>query len=180
MQIVVERPPRTAPDLTTDEGRIAFNRILNDRLPTKRAIAQGLLRNESGEVLLCELTYKADWDLPGGVVDPDESPAACVVREVEEELAIAVEPAGLLAVNWLPPYRGWDDAVLFLFDLGTVPSRLATRARLLRREIRAVSWVPPERLGDHVAPYTAEMVRRVLDGTGGTAYLEDSRPPHGH
>ncbi len=177
---MADRTPRTAPDLTTDEGRIAFNRILNNRLPTKRAIAQGLLRNDAGAVLLCELTYKVDWDLPGGVVDPLESPAACVVREIEEELAIEVGPRALLAVNWLPPYRGWDDAVLFLFDLGTVPERLTTRVRLLRREIRAVHWVPPEDLDAHVAPYTAEMVRRVLDGTGGTAYLENSGPPQRH
>lgn len=179
-RLVPDRPPRTAPDLTTDEGRVAFNRILNDRLPTKRAIAQGLLRNEDGEILLCELTYKADWDLPGGVVDPHESPAACVVREVEEELSLGVDPRGLIAVNWLPAYRGWDDAVLFLFDLGSVSARLATRARLLRREIRAVHWVGADDLRDHVAPYTAEMVRRVLAGDGRTAYLENSAVPERH
>lgn len=168
------------PDLSTEAGRLAFNAILNTRLPTKRTIAQGILHNERGEILLCELTYKSDWDLPGGVVDPLESPASCVVREIEEELAIGVDPGALLAVNWLPPYRGWDDAVLFLFDLGVVPERVATRARLLRREIRAVHWVPSDEVAAHVAPYTAEMLRLVLDGTGGTAYLENSEPPRRH
>ena len=65
-----DQPRRPAmPDLSTDSGRIAFNKLLNNRLPTKRNIAQGLLRNERGEILLCELTYKKDWDLPGGVVE---------------------------------------------------------------------------------------------------------------
>ena len=77
-----------------------------------------MLRNPAGEVLLCELSYKKEWDLPGGVVDPGESPATCVEREVEEELGIQVTAGRLLAVNWLPPWRGWDDALLYLFDLG--------------------------------------------------------------
>lgn len=54
----------------------SFIARLNERLPTKRVIAQGTLCNERGEVLLCELTYKREWDLPGGVVDKFESPAA--------------------------------------------------------------------------------------------------------
>ena len=167
------------PDLTTDAGRIAFNSLLNDRLPTKRNIAQGLLRNERGEVLLCELTYKKDWDLPGGVVDPRESPRECVEREIAEELDIDVVASRLLAVNWLPPYRGWDDAVLFLFDLGTVDSSKTRRMSLLKREIREVHWVAPADLDAHVADYTAAMVRRVVDGASGdgrTVYLEDSAP----
>ena len=35
----------------------AFIGQLNDRLPTKRVIAQGILRNERDDVLLCQLTY---------------------------------------------------------------------------------------------------------------------------
>ena len=34
-------------------------------------------------MLLCELTYKQDWDLPGGVVEVGESPQLAVAREVE-------------------------------------------------------------------------------------------------
>lgn len=164
------------PDLSTEEGRLAFNVILNRRLPVKRNIAQGLLRNESGDVLLCELTYKAAWDLPGGVVDPGESPATCLVREVDEELALTLEAGDLLAVNWLPPYRGWDDAVLFLYDLGSLAGERAASLSLLRTEVRAVHWVAPADVAEHVAPYTATMLAHVLADTGRTAYLENSRP----
>ena len=52
--------------------------MLNAKLPTKRNIAQGLLRNERGEILLCQLTYKAEWDLPGGVIAPNESPTTAL------------------------------------------------------------------------------------------------------
>ena len=166
--------------LDTEAKRLAGIRFLNARLPKKRLIAQGVLRSPDGRLLLCELTYKRDWDLPGGVVDPGESPATCVVREIEEELGLAVTVHGLLAVNWLPPYRGWDDALLCLFDLGTVDAGVIETATLLRREISAAHWVAPEDLADHVAPYTAAMLSEVLPavtsgGEVGTAYIEDSR-----
>jgi len=169
------------PDTATEERRRTAIAILNSRLPRKRNIAQGLLRNEDGEVLLCELAYKGEWDLPGGVVDPKESPAACVVREISEELGVAVGVDGLSAVNWLPPWRGWDDAVLFLFDLGSVERSFSEDLTLLRREIKAVHWVAPEDLADHVAPYTARMLEQVLerDHTAYPVYLENSEIPGG-
>lgn len=166
--------------LDTEAKRLAGIRVLNARLPRKRLIAQGVLRSGDGRILLCELTYKRDWDLPGGVVDPGESPAQCVVREIDEELGLEVVVHALLAVNWLPPYRGWDDALLCLFDLGTVGVDILDEATLLRREIKAAHWVAPSDLADHVAPYTAAMLSEVLlemasDGMTSTAYIEDSR-----
>lgn len=161
-----------------DSGR-SFIHVLNDRLPRKRNIAQGLLRNEDGEILLCELTYKSEWDLPGGVVDPKESPAACVVREISEELGVGVGIDALITVNWLPPWRGWDDAVLFLYDLGTVPRSFVDDLTLLRRELKAVHWVAPEDVATHVAPYNVRMLAQVLSATGDPCppYLENSEAP---
>lgn len=179
----MSRPPEVV-DLDTEAKRLAAIRFLNAKLPKKRVIAQGIVRATDGRVLLCELTYKKDWDLPGGVVDPGESPAQCVVREIHEELGLHLTVEALLAVNWLPPYRGWDDALLCLFDLGTVEADLLDQAVLSPREIRGAYWVTPQELADHVAPYTAAMVAEVLAetastapgaGAAGTAYLEDSR-----
>ncbi len=166
------------PDLSTEAGRLAGIKILNERLPKTRLIAQGLLRNEAGEVLLCELTYKKEWDLPGGVVDPHESPASCVVREIEEELGVLVTVERLLAVNWLPPWRGWDDAMLFLFDLGSAPHGLLAETTLLTREIHSAHWAPLDEAVRRVAPYTARMLEQVA-GLEHPAYLENSERPGG-
>lgn len=167
------------PDTSSEVGRRSFIHILNAKLPRKRNIAQGLVRNEDGDILLCELAYKAEWDLPGGVVDPMESPAACVVREISEELGVSLGIERLLAVNWLPPWRGWDDAVLFLYDLGVVDRSFTDNLTLLPREIKAVHWVAPHEIGGHVAPYTARMVEQILDGddTAYTMYFENSEIP---
>ena len=70
-------------------------------------------------MLLCQLTYKQDWDLPGGVVEVGESPQLAVAREVEEELGLEIAAGPLLLTDWLPPWGGWDDALCLVFDGGT-------------------------------------------------------------
>ena len=74
----------------TPEDEANFRAILNDRLPRKRAIAQMLMHDSEQRVLMCQLTYKSDWDLPGGVLEVGESPKLGVEREVLEELQLAV------------------------------------------------------------------------------------------
>lgn len=166
---------RVAGDPAPD-SREGFIGLLNSTLPTKRAIAQGVLRDPDGRVLLCELTYKAEWDLPGGVVDPSESPATCVVREIREELGLDVSVRGLLAVNWLPPWRGWSDATVFVFDLGVVDAAFVNRATLERREIRAVRFTSEEEWEERVAPYNQRLLAFLSTHHGPTAYLEDGLP----
>lgn len=142
--------------------REGFTAMLNSQLPTKRVIAQGLIRNSAGAILLCELAYKRDWDLPGGVVDPGESPAACLVREIREELDVEVELTGLLAVNWLAPYLGWDDAVLFVFEVAPVGDDVLSRAHLLERELKGAHWVTVTDAAAHVAPYNERMLASLV------------------
>lgn len=166
---------RLATDPEPTSG-IGFIGVLNAGLPTKRAIAQGLIRNSSNEILLCELTYKQEWDLPGGVVDPHESPAHAVIREVREELDVEMSPQSLVAVNWLPRWRAWDDAILFVFDLG-IDDDVIARARLEPREIQALHWCTPDQVERRAAPYVTRMLKRLARQTEGTAYLEDGDDP---
>ncbi|WP_433431373.1 NUDIX domain-containing protein [Nonomuraea sp. CA-141351] len=51
-----------------------------------RAAAGALLFNDSGHVLLVRPTYKSYMDIPGGYVEPVETPYEACVREVREEL----------------------------------------------------------------------------------------------
>jgi len=163
----------TDPEPASREGFIG---VLNAGLPTKRVIAQGLIRNNANETLLCELTYKQEWDLPGGVVDPHESPAHAVIRELREELQVEVLPRSLVAVNWLPSWRGWDDAMLCVFDLG-VDDQVIARARLEPREVQALHWCSLDDVERRAAPYVSRLLRRLAHETEGAAYLEDGSDP---
>jgi RimJ/RimL family protein N-acetyltransferase len=165
-------------DDPSPDSRDGFTAMLDSTLPTKRAIAQGVLRSPDGRLLLLELVYKREWDLPGGVVDRHESPAACVVRELREELALEVTVRSLLAVNWLPALHGWADATVFVFDLGTLDPRVVDPARLQRREVAAVHWTQPHEWAERVAPYNRRLLETVAGlGVGApTVYLEDGTP----
>lgn len=149
------------PPATSREGFIA---LLNAGLPTKRVIAQGRLRDGDGRVLLCQLTYKNEWDLPGGVVEVGEAPAAGLVREIHEELGVTVEVGELLTVNWLPAWRGWDDACIFLFDLGRVDASFTEEMRLQPTEIVAVEWCDADTVREHAAAAAAELLTAVDAG----------------
>jgi 8-oxo-dGTP pyrophosphatase MutT (NUDIX family) len=159
------------PEPTTPEG---FRGLLNAGLNRTRVIAQALIRDEAGRVLLCELTYKRFWDLPGGVVDPFESPAEAVAREVGEEVGVDLAVGALKVVSWLPPWQGWDDACLFVFE-ASVPAGSFDGARLEEREIAALHWCGLDDLDTHVADYTARLIRAAVD-TERALYLEDGLP----
>ncbi len=151
-----------------DDAAIAW---LNARLPRKRAIGQGLVRNTDGLVLLCELTYKRAWDLPGGVLEPNESPRTGCMRELREELFVAER---LLAVNWMSSWRGWEDACTFLFDAGAHASSVVERFALQRHEIAAVHWCSPEQIRTRAAAATVRLLEAVATAGGdGPLYLED-------
>lgn len=156
MARLVEDPPAYSRD--------GFTAILNAGLPTKRVISQGLLHDEQGRVLLCELTYKKEWDLPGGVVEVGEAPSTGLVRELEEELGVTVEVRDLVTVNWLPAWRGWDDACIFLFDLGVVDSSIVEEMTLQPSEIRAVHWCDSETVRDRAAAAAIELLEAVAAG----------------
>lgn len=57
-----------------------------------------LIRDEAGSVLLQRRSDDGTWSLPAGAVDPGESPAQAVVREVWEETGLRVVPEKLAGV----------------------------------------------------------------------------------
>ncbi len=140
-----------------------FRALLNSFLPRKRAISQLLVRDTDDRVLLCQLTYKQDWDLPGGVVEVGESPQLAAGREVEEELGLKLDVGGLLLTDWLPPWGGWDDAVCLVFDGGQHPADLLDGVVKQEREIRAAEFCTVAQAEERCADFTARRIAAALD-----------------
>jgi 8-oxo-dGTP diphosphatase len=159
-------------------GPTGFSGVMNSALPRKRLIAHVLIRDERGRVLLCETRFKADWELPGGIVEPLEAPRLGAAREVLEELGVDRSIGPLLVADWMPPYLGWEDAIELIFDGGVVrPAELAGFV-LQPSEIKQVRLCTLDEAAELVTPLSH---RRLTVATGlqpgEFAYLEDGSRP---
>lgn len=145
-------------------------------MATPRVAAGALLVDDNDRPLLVKPTYKAGWDVPGGYVEPGESPRAACIREVLEELGITPPLGRLLVVDWAPSELD-GDKLLFLFDGGRLDQDTADRIRLDMAEIERYAYVDPAMLAGHLAPRLARRVSEALDARRQrqTRYLE-----HGH
>jgi ADP-ribose pyrophosphatase YjhB (NUDIX family) len=103
-----------------------FNAGIAARLPRKTAAGGALIRDPAGRILFLEPTYKPTLDIPGGVVEYDESPYEACCREVKEEIGLDLEIGRLLVVDWVPANGPWCDALAFVFDGGVLDGTALT------------------------------------------------------
>lgn len=143
-------------------------------LPRKRMAAAVLLRDPTNRILLVDPVYKAHWELPGGAVDADESPYDAAVRELREELDLAMSPGRLLVVDWVPPRTGRTEGVMFVFDGGLLDPA-TTRFQLPADELRGWAWSTVAEAQQRLSPLLARRATAALDAVvaGVTVYLEN-------
>lgn len=122
------------------------------------------------EVLLVHKTYGIGWDIPGGYVEPGESPAQACRREVAEELGIDRAPGRLLVHDWAPS-PGEGDKVLYVFDGGRIDDRAIV---LQAAELDRWDWVWTDRLDERVVARLSRRLRCALAARAGgvSLYLE--------
>ncbi|MEU4830759.1 NUDIX hydrolase [Streptosporangium sp. NPDC023615] len=114
-------------------------------MATPRAAAGALFFDDYGRLLLVRPHYKDYRDIPGGYIEPGETPFQACVREVQEELGIQPPIGDLLAVDWAPhPEEG--DKVLFLFDGGTLSPSMRDSIRLGADELASYDFHSVEEL----------------------------------
>lgn len=82
--------------------------------PTSYPISVKGVVVRDGEVLLVK-NERDEWELPGGKLDPGESPEQCVVREIQEEVNWNVSVVGLLDA-WM--YHITPDLDVFIVTYG--------------------------------------------------------------
>lgn len=124
-------------------------------------------------MLLVKPTYKPLWHLPGGYVEPGETPRQACAREVAEDLGLDRAIGDLLVVDWAPA-AGEGDKLLFVFDGGVLTHSDVAGISLDRVELERCEFFEPAAFAD-VLP--DRLVRRVGAavgvGPGGlTCYLE--------
>ena len=113
-------------------------------------VAAAALVDADGRVLICQRPEGKQlaglWEFPGGKVEAGETPEACLIRELDEELGITVTHACLAPIVFAShSYEG--------FHL-LMPLYLIRRweGQPTAREHKALAWVKPNRMGEYEMP----------------------------
>ncbi|RKS06698.1 mutator protein MutT [Nocardiopsis sp. Huas11] len=99
-----------------------------------------VVRPEDGKVLVIKRADDGRWVPPGGVMELDETPEQCVVREVREETGIEAKPIRLTGV-----YKNMNLGVVSLAFL-CKPTGGEIR---ISEESVEVTWMDPAEAVDH-------------------------------
>jgi mutator protein MutT len=82
-------------------GISPYLKKLRDHVGTELLLSPavaGIVRDAAGHVLFQRRTDDGQWSLPAGSMDPGETPAEAVIREVREETGLVVEAVGIIGV----------------------------------------------------------------------------------
>lgn len=90
---------------------------------------------------------KGGWEFPGGKLEPGETAAQALVREIREELNIAISVGPLLHTIEFdyPAFHLSMDCFLCRIELGEIELKEAEAARWLsKQELYDVPWLPAD------------------------------------
>ncbi|QIG78351.1 NUDIX hydrolase [Stakelama tenebrarum] len=133
--------------------------------PTIR-IAAALIDDGEGHILLVRKAGSHCFMLPGGKIEPGESPAAALIRELREELGLAIDESAPRLLGRFRATAANEPGHIVEGDIHHL--RLARFAAAPGAEIAEARWVTPEAardlplanlLRDHALPLFARLAR---------------------
>lgn len=138
-------------------------------LPKKRIGAGVLIVDENLRTLLVEPTYKETWEVPGGMVELDESPREAARRECVEELGFKVEIGRLLVIDWVTQGRTPGDGLMLMYATESVDT---SRIVLPKDELHSWMWCDREDVLARVQVFQANRIFAALDALINGTFVE--------
>ena len=93
--------------------------------------------------------YKDGWEIPGGKLEPGETPEECIVREIREELATEVRAEHILGVvdYDYPSFHLTMHCILCTIVSGKLQLLEHEAAKWVNKKtLRSVDWLPADQL----------------------------------
>ncbi|MEU6497660.1 NUDIX domain-containing protein [Streptomyces sp. NPDC046984] len=125
--------------------------------PLHSVSVAGVVVREDGRLLAIRRADNGTWELPGGVLELNETPETGVAREVLEETGIHVEVDELTGV-----YKNTTRGIVALV-FRCKPSGGTERTST---ESTAVEWLTPDEVSERMAEVFAIRLLDALDGNG--------------
>jgi 8-oxo-dGTP diphosphatase len=123
----------------------------------------------AGRVLLVRHTYgRHNWELPGGVVQPNEAPAAAAERELAEETALGMRAGPLTGVYF---EAGHDFGPMLHFVIRVEPPP-ASAPVAQPPEIDKVGCFATDDLPSPISDFTERRIRDAVAGGAAFAVID--------
>ena len=117
-------------------------------MKTVRVVAAIIIKNE--KVFATQRgygDYKDGWEIPGGKLEPGETPEQCIEREIREELATEVKAEKILGVvdYDYPNFHLSMDCFICKIKAGDLVLKEHEAAAWLTKEtLYSVDWLPAD------------------------------------
>ena len=143
-------------------------------LPKKQIGTAVLLFNEKNELLIVKPDYKESWLVPGGVVDHDESPLSCALRETEEEVGLTFSTLQLVGIYYGPRKGIFTDSLKFIFAGGVLNDDQISRIELQEDELQEFRFLSVEKALPYLSSSLQKSIPACLEAMakGSVAYIE--------
>jgi 8-oxo-dGTP diphosphatase len=130
-------------------------------VPARIMVAAGLITDDQGRVLItrrrADQPHPLAWEFPGGKIEPGESPVQALVRELQEEIGVAVEVGRI----WDVLHHDYGSFEVIMLVYHCWPGQ-GQRAKCL--EVKELAWCAPAELGAYdMLPADRPLIVRLLD-----------------
>lgn len=131
----------------------------------KITVTCAVIYNRAGHILLAQrstlMSNPLFWEFPGGKIESNEEPRACLEREIKEELSLVID-----VQHQIDTYNyHYPTFEIELIAFAATP--LNPDSEPLLAEHCAYCWVPPKYLlAFDISPADVELAKRLASGLG--------------